>query len=74
MLPRSVADVPDASDLNVTAPFAMIVTLLVHRFTTVVRFPFFEEASAGTSQEHKDAKQLFHRILKVNGRRLEHRR
>jgi len=71
---RSVTDVPDASNLNVTATVAMVVISLVGRYATVVRFTFFEETSAGTSQEHEDAEQLLHSILKVKGRRFEHAR
>jgi hypothetical protein len=51
--------------VDVAATFAMGVTLLVCRLTTVMRSPFLEETSAGTSQEHEDAKQLLHQILKV---------
>jgi hypothetical protein len=52
----------------------MVVIALVDRCVTVVRFTFFEETSAGTSQEDEDAEQLLHSILKVKGRRFERRR
>jgi hypothetical protein len=47
----------------------MSVTTLVGRLATVTRLTFPEEASAGTSQQHEDAKQLFHQILKGKGHR-----
>jgi len=50
----------------------MVMTAFVSRFATVVRFTFFEETSAGTSQEHKNAKQLFHSILKLEGRQFDY--
>jgi hypothetical protein len=43
----------------------MGVTLLVRRLATVMRSSFLKETSAGTSQEHEDAKQLLHQILRV---------
>jgi len=43
----------------------MVMTAFVSRFATVVR-------SAGTSQEHKNAKQLFHSILKLEGRQFDY--